>query len=301
MSARTAITDARFRTSTSSQGGVSLHVVEGGPDGLGADAKARVVLLHGFPEHWATWRALMHDLVDDNFAVAAPDLRGYGGSDKPVGRGDYNVDALLDDVEAVIRMGGRDRAHVVAHDWGGVIGWWLAHKRPHLVDKLVIVNSPHPLLFLQKLTTPLQVVKSSYMGLFASPLAPVLLGAGDFALVRAMLKATARPKAYADDDVEGCVDALRGGGLDRALRYYRAMIKGAKAMTSSSSPSREKIAAPTLIVWGRDDPVLGLDLTDGIDRYVDDVRVVAVDRCSHWVQHDAPAELSRAVLDHFGR
>ena len=287
--------DQRFvhTTVTSREAGVNLHVVEAGDP-----AAPRVVLLHGFPEHWATWRQLMHALVDEGFGVAAPDLRGYGGSDKPAGVARYAIEPLLDDVEAVIRARGHEKAHVIAHDWGGVVGWWLAIKRPHLVDKLVIVNSPHPLLMLRKLkSSPLQMLKSSYMLLFASRLAVPLLRARDHAAVRAMLKATSRDGAYSDDDVDDAVQALRGEGLDRALSYYRAMVKSARSVASSSS-SREKIKAPTLIVWGEDDPVLGLDLMDGIQRFVDDVSVVPIARASHFVQHDAPAELARAVLAH---
>ncbi|MDP2344626.1 MAG: alpha/beta hydrolase [Deltaproteobacteria bacterium] len=285
-------------TSTSTApAGVNLHVVSAGDPG-----RPLVVLLHGFPEHWGTWRQLMHTLVDAGFAVAAPDLRGYGGSDKPPGIDSYAMDPLIDDVEAIIRAQGREKAHVIAHDWGGVVAWWLAMKRPHLVDKLVIVNSPHPLLMLAKLRkSKRQLLKSSYMLLFASPLAPPLLRMGDHAVVRAMLKATKRKGAYSDDDVEGAVQALRGDGLERALSYYRAMVKGARstaAAAAASSSSSQKIKAKTLIVWGKDDPVLGLDLVEGIERYVDDVRVVPLERASHWVQHDAPAELAAAVLDH---
>ncbi len=282
-------------TAPSPVGPINLHVVEAGPT-----QAPRVVLLHGFPEHWATWRSLMHTLADAGFGVAAPDLRGYGGSDKPNGLALYTMDALLDDVEAIIRLHGHDKAHVIAHDWGGVVAWWLAMKRPHLVDKLVIVNSPHPVLMLKKLKSSLrQAFKSSYMLLFASPLAVPLLRFADHAVVRALLKDTKRKGAYSDDDVDGAVQALRGEGLDRALSYYRAMVKGTRSGPKTTQ-AKEKIKAPTLVVWGKGDPVLGLNLMQGIEAYVENVRVVPIDDASHWVQHDAPAELAQAVLSHLG-
>src|SRR5687767_6157425 len=103
-------------TTASGEPGVALHVVEDG-----AADRPRVVLLHGFPEHWGTWRSLMRSLVDDGYGVAAPDLRGYGGSDKPSSTSAYEMDRLLDDVEAVVRLRGHEKAHVIGHDWGGVL------------------------------------------------------------------------------------------------------------------------------------------------------------------------------------
>ena len=148
-------------------GGVTLHVVRAGAEG------PAVVLLHGFPEFWYSWRHQIDPLVDAGFSVVAPDLRGYNLSDRPREVGAYRLDHLVEDVAAVMRATGRARAHVVGHDWGGVIAWALAGAHPELVDKLVIMNAPHARSYVETVRRSLrQMLRSWYVLFFQLPLLP---------------------------------------------------------------------------------------------------------------------------------
>ena len=156
------LTSARIKTN-----GVKLHVVQSGPvDG------PLVILLHGFPEFWYGWRKQIPALANAGFRVWAPDQRGYNTSEKPPNVRDYRLDKLADDVAGLIGISGRRRVTVVGHDWGGAVAWWLAANYPELVERLVILNVPHPLV-MQRLiyTDPRQTLRSWYMFFFSDPLA----------------------------------------------------------------------------------------------------------------------------------
>src|SRR5262249_33835635 len=140
-------------------GGLRLHYVEAG-------AGPPVLLLHGFPEFWYSWRHQLPALAGAGFRAWAPDLRGYNESEKPAGVRNYRVRLLVEDVAGLIRHTGAGRATVVGHDWGGVIAWRLAMDRPELVERLVILNAPHPGAFLRELRNPAQWLRSAYVLFF---------------------------------------------------------------------------------------------------------------------------------------
>src|SRR6056297_1239856 len=150
--------------------GVELHVITAGDR-----ADPLVVLLHGFPEYWYTWRAVIGPLVDAGYRVLVPDQRGYNRSEKPNGVRAYRTAALSRDVVALIATEGRDVAHVVGHDWGGVIAWELACRFPDAVDRLAAVNAPHPTAYRrQLLSNPEQLRRSWYAICFQPPWIPEL-------------------------------------------------------------------------------------------------------------------------------
>src|SRR5262249_22187334 len=142
--------------------GLAFHYVEAGTGPL-------VVLLHGFPEFWYAWRHQIPALAGAGYYVVAPDLRGYNESDKPLGVRNYRIELLVQDVVALIEHTGVRRAVVVGHDWGGVIAWQLAMDHPERVDRLVILNAPHPAAFLRELRRPTQLLRSAYMLFFQLP------------------------------------------------------------------------------------------------------------------------------------
>lgn len=275
--------------------GVRFHLVEAG---FAGDRRPLVLLLHGFPEFWYGWRAQLPALAA-RFRVVAPDLRGYNLSSKPAAGYDYAT--LADDVSALVRALGAERAHLVGHDWGGVIAWAAATLRPEVVDRLAILNAPHPAAFLRVLEeVPTQWLRSWYVALFQPPgLAEWLLTRRHALPVAEMLRRSARePAAFSTDDLAAYRRAaLRPGALAAALAYYRTL--------RSTSPDEVRtrfgtIGAPTLLIWGLLDLALSPALTEGLGAWVPDLRVERIAEASHWVQHEQPERVNRLLLAHLG-
>lgn len=267
--------------------GVSLHVVRAG-DG------PPVILLHGFPEHWRSWRGLIGPIADAGFTAIAPDLRGYNESDRPVGRDAYRMDALVADVAALVRATGATRARLVAHDWGGVIAWVVAARHPELIERLVILNAPHPILYRQRLRHPDQFFRSWYMGVFQVPgLAEFLLSAGDFALLRRMFTGTARPGTFSREELDAYVAAMRPpGALTAALDYYRANLRGGPEPAAGGA----RVLAPTLVIWGERDAALSVRLLDGLHELAPSLTIRRIPDAGHWVHHEARNEVLQALI-----
>src|SRR5438552_1400803 len=273
--------------------GVRLHVV-------GAGEGHPVVLLHGFPENWRSWRHQIGPLAEAGYAVRAPDLRGYNESDIPRERSAYALRHLVDDVTAIVRTAGSGPAHVVGHDWGGVIAWIVAAEYPELVDRLVILNAPHPDLYFRALRRPAQLWRSSYVLVFQMrPVAEWLLSAADFFLIRQMFtRAAGRPGVYAKAEIDAYVAGLsRDGALTAALNYYRANFRWATRRLGHLAAIR----APTLVIWGEQDPALGVELLDGLDQVVPGLEVHRISTAGHWVQNEAPGEVNRILLSFLKR
>jgi epoxide hydrolase 4 len=266
--------------------GVTLHAAHTGAGPL-------VILLHGFPENWTTWRHQMTPLADAGFSVLAPDLRGYNESDAPAGVEAYAIDQLVSDVAALVRSTGHARAHIVGHDWGGIIAWHFAAAHPELLDRLVIMNAPHPSIFARKVRRPPQLFRSWYAAFFQLPLLPeAVLRAFDFAAVRRLLRTTpARAGAFSDTDIDHYVRGLsRRGALAGAVNYYRAAVR-------CPPKRRVRTDAPTLVIWGELDAALSTGLLDGLERYATDLRIERMPDAGHWVQNEAPAEVTRLLLE----
>ena len=271
--------------------GTRLHYVAAGTSG------PLLLLLHGFPEFWYSWRAQIPPLAR-RFRVVAPDLRGYNLSDKPAGG--YDIASLVEDVRGLIAALGERDAHVVGHDWGGVIAWALAIRAPDVVRRLAIVNAPHPGTFLRELRSPGQLRRSSYVGFFQlRGLAECVIARDDYAVIRRMFRAADRGRAWlADEDIERFVRAIaRPGALSAALEYYRRLLR--PAALRQVSPLRV-IEAPTLVLWGELDIALGVGLLDGLDRWVRDLRVVRFPTAGHWLNQQEPERVSAALGAFFG-
>ncbi|HEX6800131.1 MAG TPA: alpha/beta hydrolase [Ktedonobacterales bacterium] len=271
--------------------GTRLHYVAAGTSG------PLLLLLHGFPEFWYSWRAQIPVLAR-HFRVVAPDLRGYNLSDTPAGG--YDIASLVEDVRGLIAALGEREAHVVGHDWGGVIAWALAIRAPDAVRRLAIVNAPHPGPFLRALRSPGQLRRSSYIGFFQMRgLAERIIARDDYAVIRRTFRAADRGRAWlADEDIERFVTAIaRPGALSAALEYYRRLML--PAALRQISPLRV-IEAPTLVLWGELDIALGTGLLDGLDRWVRDLRVVRFPTAGHWLNQQEPERVSAALEGFFG-
>lgn len=266
-------------------GDVKVHVAELGPkDGT------PVVLLHGFPEFWWSWRHQMQPLADAGFRVIAPDLRGYGDSSKPRGIASYRIPLLLEDIAAVVRSSGRERAHIVAHDWGGTLAWHFAGRKPELVDKLVVMNGPHPDLYAKLMFTRAQFPKSWYVLLYQLPFLPEWRASKAETLTRALRGWSSKKERFDDRTMARFIEAFQKPGVaTSAINYYRAAARFPAGRTP-------KIDAKTLVLWGENDRALDITNLDGLDRKVSDLRVVRIPGASHWVQTDAAEKVNEELL-----
>ncbi len=254
-----------------------------------------VVLLHGFPENWGTWRRTIAPLVEAGYRVIVPDQRGYNLSDKPDGVHNYRLDALASDVRELIRSYEREQAVVVGHDWGGVVAWRLAMDYPDMVEKLVVLNAPHPATYLREIReNPAQQQKSWYVGFFQIPWLPELL-IGQSPMSSANLffrKGAVNQEAYSSYDLHGlAVSMSQPGALTAMLNWYRASFRDRSALHA------KKIDAPTLLIWAEDDVALGKSLTYGLDQWVTQLQIHYVANCGHWVQNEAPDEVNAQLLE----
>ena len=266
--------------------GVTLHAVEAGPpDG------PLVLLLHGFPEFWWGWRRQIGPLADAGLRVVAPDLRGYNLSDKPPGVESYMPDVLAADVLGLMDAYGRTEARVVGHDWGGIIAWWTAAKHPDRVERLAILNAPHPDAWSRRVRrSPGQALRSTYAALFQLPRLPeVLLRAGGFAALRRALSGSARPDAFRPGELDRYVEAWsQPGALTAMLDYYRALWRRPAAPLP-------RIAPPTLVLWGAHDVALQRALAREGLALCDRGGGVFLERATHWVHLEEPDAVNAAL------
>jgi epoxide hydrolase 4 len=280
-------------------GAVRLHLVEAGSGPL-------VVLLHGFPEFWYTWRHQIPALADAGFRVVAPDMRGYNLSDKPRGLEAYSGEALAGDVRALVDALGEERAHVVGHDWGAQVAWETAMRHADVVERLAILNVPHPARFLEGLRTLRQLRKSWYMFFFQLPgVAEAAFRRNDFAWGRKVLREDpVRPGAFGEEDIERFVEAWsQPGAVGAMLDYYRAAFRSPAALSAllgrgDGPPGARVVSAPTLVIWGERDTALGSELAEPDRRWVPNL--VGVERlpdASHWVQNDAPERVNELLVE----
>ncbi len=272
--------------------GIRLHWVEQGEGPL-------VILLHGFPEFWYAWRHQVPALAAAGFRAVAPDLRGYNFSDTPRGVSAYRIETLLADLEGLIdQLGGgaNAKAHVVGHDWGGVLAWFAPLFHPERLLSLTLLNAPHPLAFRRELrTNPAQRRKSSYVFFFQLPWLPERrIRAGNFAVLERMLRRDpVSPGAFTDEDIRLYKEALaRPGALTAAVNYYRAAFRFPPRVRGRTWPEDLR----TLLVWGERDRYLGPGLLEGLDRWVPRLTVERIADASHWVQADAPQRVNELLI-----
>lgn len=273
--------------------GIRLHYVEAGRGPL-------VLLLHGFPDFWYSWRYQILALAAAGFHVVAPDMRGYNLSEKPPGVLAYHIKHLVADTAALLRHFGGERSGCLAgHDWGGLVAWHTAARRPELVQKLAILNAPHPARYLEVLREePAQRPMSAYVALFQIPWLPELLltaGAGA-ATARLMRASMTNPANFTAADARRYRQAItQPGAATAALNYYRAMYRRTLAHGLRERPN--VIRAPVLVLWGLKDAALhpaNIE-RESLLRYVPDLRVRTFE-AGHFVQMDRPEEVNEELI-----
>jgi epoxide hydrolase 4 len=282
------------RESYADLGEVRLHYVEAGDGPL-------VVLLHGFPEFWFSWRFQIPALVAAGFRVVAPDMRGYNLSSRPSKVSAYDIDRLAADVRDLVRERGAERVLLAGHDWGAGAAWATAMNHPDVVERLAILNAPHPRRMLQGLRRPRQLARSWYMLFFQLPRLPELaMRAGGWRAWRRLFEKEARPGAFTPQDIERYVDAWSQPGAPTGMiNPYRAAFR----QTPGRSEARLRpVQAPTLVIWGERDRHLGVELAEPERADVPNLeRVVRLPEASHWVHQDEPERVSQLLVDFFRR
>jgi len=269
--------------------GIRMHIVTQGEGPL-------VVLLHGFPEFWYSWRHQIPALAE-HYRVVAPDLRGYNESDKPEAVEQYHLSYLVADVAGLIEALGEKRAVVVGHDWGGGVAWAVAMYRPDVVERLIILNAPHLAVFQQHiLKNPRQSARSWYMFFFQLPGIPeTLLSLNNYAFLR-----RAFAGVLGDAEIDKYVEAMsKPGALAGGINYYRANVSEEFFLGALGHPTEvPRITAPTLVIWGEDDAYLGRELTEGVEAYIDAPYTLRfIPECSHWVQQQQPELVNQYILE----
>ena len=268
--------------------GIALHCIEAGPqDG------PLVILLHGFPEYWWSWRYQIAPLAEAGFRVLVPDQRGYNLSDKPEGRRAYDLDTLAKDVVGLADALGRETFHVVGHDWGGLVAWWTASRHPGRVAKLVAVNAPHPSVVGSYMRShPTQMLRSLYAGFFQIPRLPeAMLSANGHRSLKDALLRTSRRGTFSNEDMAEYEKVWsQPGALTAMLNWYRALPLR-PGMKDPAVPS------PTLVIWGGRDRFLEKGLAEASVALCNTGDIRWIDGATHWVHHEEPEAVNAALVD----
>ena len=290
--------------------GVRLHYMTAGQGKL-------ILFAHGFPEFWYMWKHQVAEFSKDHQAVAL-DMRGYNLSSKPDGVENYQVEHLIEDFRALVEHLGHEKFTLVAHDWGGIVAWQFANRYPEMLDKLVIINAPHPGVFARLIDDNAdQQSASQYVLLLRSPMAEQVLSMDDYAPLLGGLQTDAAP--FSDEDKQKYIEAWsQPGGLTGAINYYRAVpfepaadeasadIAGDASAGSAADfldeAPREMldVKTATLVIWGEEDTALTIHNLDGLDDFVPDLKIERVPGASHWVVREQPELINKLIRDFIG-
>lgn len=277
------MTDSFIKTN-----GLTLHVVQAGP----ADGPL-VILLHGFPECWYGWKHQIEALAAAGYQVWVPDQRGYNLSDKPDGLAAYTIDTLAADVIGLIDAAGAQKAVVVGHDWGAAVAWWTAAVYPEHVERLVVLNVPHPVVMKRFVSRNVgQLLRSWYIGFFQLPRLPEALARlGNWAVMARTLGSSSRPGTFSEADIAQYKTAWSQPGAFRAMvNWYRAALQ--------RPPTRAvaiRITVPTLLIWGVRDRFLKRDMAQPSIDLCDNGRLIFFENATHWVQHEEAERVTELI------
>ena len=276
---------------------VRLHYVTTGSGKL-------IMFLHGFPEFWYAWK---NQLVEFgwNYQAVAPDMRGYNLSSKPAEVKQYRIKYLIEDIRALAEYLGYKKFFLVGHDWGAGVAWPFAIRHPDYLEKLVIINGPHPLTFTRELRdNPEQQKASRYILVHRKPEAEEILSRNNYGeLASSLLQDGLKHGYFTEEDHNAYVAAWsQPGALTGGLNYYRAARLGSFTGEGddilSSDPSLFTVKVPTLVIWGEKDKWLLSGNLDGLEKYVPNLTIKRIPDGSHWVIHEEP-ELVNSYIREF--
>jgi pimeloyl-ACP methyl ester carboxylesterase len=277
---------------------VRLHYVSAGKGPL-------ILFVHGFPEFWAAWENQLVEFGRDHQAVAL-DLRGFNLSSKPADPRQYHIKLLVEDLRSLMAHLGHRRMVLVAHDWGGGVAWAFANRYPELVEKLIIINSPHPSVFARELLdNPEQRRASEYMNLFRSADAEKLLSADNYAYMADILFRWGSQWRLTPEKRQRYIEAWsQPGALTGGLNYYRISPLHPATSEAEASIIRQiaqaprqmfAVTIPTLVIWGELDEALLVGNLDGLEQFVDHLTVHRLADATHWVVHEKGVQVNSLI------
>jgi epoxide hydrolase 4 len=279
-------------------GEVRLHVAQAGPpDG------APILLLHGFPEFWYGWRHQIVPLADAGYHVIVPDQRGYNLSGKPAGIANYAISHLVSDVVGLMDALQLEQVFLAGHDWGAAVAWETAIRYPERVQKLAILNVPHPDVMQRFLRSSLkQLFKSWYIFFFQLPWLPeAMLGSRRCANLVRLLRRSGKAGSFDSSDIPAYLDAWsQPGALTGMINWYRAALRGGLI---DGRPGKKvegrRVKPPTLILWGEQDVALSVEMVQPSLAMCEQGRVQLFDSATHWVQHDQAGAVTHSLREFF--
>jgi pimeloyl-ACP methyl ester carboxylesterase len=278
---------------------------------MGREDAPLILMLHGFPEYWAGWRAVMERLAQSYFVVA-PDQRGYNRSSKPEGIENYRASALAADVAALADALSPDRPFVLAgHDWGASVAYAYAFAHPERLSHLVIANGVHPACFQRALfVDDAQRAASRYFHYLISPKAEQGLSEDNYRRLRHMLSSFSDTSWLTEEEAASYRAAWNEpGALTAILNWYRAspiIVPEAGAPVPAGRsvldlpPDAMRVSVPHLVLWGEADTALLPSCLEGLDRYTPQLTVKKIPGASHWILHEKPDEVSTAITAFVG-
>ena len=276
--------------------GITLHTIQAGPkDG------PLLIFLHGFPEFWYCWHRQIDFFAEKGFRVMVPDQRGYNTSSKPSGISPYRVDFIARDTIGLIEYAGRRKACIVGHDWGGATAWWLGQRYPSWVEKLAVLNCPHPSVMREHLyNNQAQRKKSWYIFYYQLPWLPEwTMSRKDWEFSRKALQFTSVRGTFSEDEMSKYVEAWsQPGALTAMLNWYRASIQLLKGRQKNRHPLG-KIEVPTLLLWGVKDRFLDREMAQPSIERCTKGEVIYLDEATHWLQHEEPETVNPLLLEFF--
>ena len=275
--------------------GVRLHCVSSGTEGA-----PLLLLLHGFPEIWYSWRYQIRSFRRQ-YRVVAVDLRGYGESDKPARQDQYGIELLAADITQLVSALGYTSCLLAGHDWGGAVAWQAALKRPDLFQKLMILSCPLGRVYMEAAKRDLVTsLKPWYMMLFQLPWIPEKwLVSNDYLILKTILLTPQyggmnNGDNLSYDDLQAYLHTYsQPGAFTYPINYYRRILKKPRPIPVSAT---NKIKVPTLVLFGSSDKFFSEECKIGYGKYVAQVQVLTV-QGSHWLQQDSPEEVNRRMRD----
>ncbi|MFZ6644114.1 alpha/beta fold hydrolase [Undibacterium sp. TJN25] len=277
--------------------GTRLHYASAGQPG-----QPLILFVHGFPEFWYEWSAQLTEFGKDHFAVA-PDLRGFNLSDMPADLSAYKARHIVEDLRLLAAQLGYDKFTLVAHDWGGAIAWNFAIALPQLLHKLIIINSPHPYLFMQAVANdPAQKAASEYMNWLRAEGSEAALAKDGFARMDGFFRGMGQPNAeWYDEATRAKYHECWSRGLTGGVNYYRASPLHPPTGTNQGplklqlKPEDFHVKVPTRVIWGEKDMALPATLLDGLDSFIPDYQLVRIPEGTHWIIHEQPDRINRLI------
>lgn len=272
--------------------GIHLHVVTAGdPSGK------PVVLLHGFPEFWYGWRYQIPAMVTAGYRVIVPDQRGYNLSDKPKGVKSYRMAELCRDMLGLLDHFGIQTTNLAGHDWGAAVAWELAINTPQRIERLAILNVPNPAVMLDTLRRSAhQMLKSWYIGFFLIPgLADWVLRINNFSATGRMLASSGKAGTFSPETMAEYKQAwAQPGALSAMINWYRAAFRERSKLNTNV-----RVQVPTLVLWGKRDVALSVEMAQESIELCDNGRLVTFENATHWVHHDEAEEVNRQLIEFF--